>query len=115
MATNYQIYCRHWILLFFMVFKFVFLLVPLGILTWIFYEYRYIFSPEFSNYILLPTLLITLNYLIIQIVLNIIDFYGRIMLISEESIILSHTSLILIDDIEFMNIKSILKVDVEKH
>ncbi len=115
MSTDYKIYCRHGILLFFMVFKFVFLLIPLGVLTWIFYEYQYIFSPEFSNYILLPTLLITVNYLIVQIILNIIDFYGRIMLVSHESIILSHTSLILIDDIEFLNIKSVLKVDVEKH
>jgi hypothetical protein len=115
MATNYWIYCRHGILLFFMVFKFVFLLVPLGILTWIFYEYRYIFSHEFSNYILLPTLIIMVNYLFVQIIVGIIDFYGRIMLVSNESIIITHTSLILIDDIEFMNIKSILKVDVEKH
>jgi hypothetical protein len=73
------------------------------------------FPSDFSNYVLLPTLLITINYLFIQIILNIVDFYGRIMLVSAESIIIVHTSLILIDDIEFMNIQSILKVDVEKH
>lgn len=115
MPNDYKIYCRHAILLFFMVFKFIFLLFPLGLLTWIFYEYNFIFSQDFSNYILLPTLLITVNYIFLQIILNIIDFYGRIMLVSHESVILSHASLILIDDIEFMNIKSILKVDVEKH
>ncbi len=37
------------------------------------------------------------------------------MLISENAIIFIHTSLLLIDDIEFMDMKSIIKVDVERH
>jgi hypothetical protein len=37
------------------------------------------------------------------------------MLISDHAIVLIHTSFILIDDIEFMDMKSILKVDVERH
>lgn len=115
MPTEYKIYHRHGILMFFMIFKFIFLLAPLWLLMWIFYEYKVMFSSDFSNYILLPTLIITVNYLFVQIILNLVDFYGRIILVSHESVIIIHTSLILIDDIEFMNIKSILKVDVEKH
>lgn len=37
------------------------------------------------------------------------------MLISDHAIIFVHTSLLLVDDIEFMDMKSVLKVDVERH
>lgn len=37
------------------------------------------------------------------------------MLVGDHSIIFIHTSLLLVDDIEFMDMKSIIKVDVERH
>lgn len=106
---------RHGILLFFMTSKFIVSLIPIGVLIWIFYRYDMMFSQEFSNYILLPTLLIGINYIFTRLILNTIDYTGRIMLIAKDSIILIHTSFILIDDIEYMDMKWLLKVDVERH
>ena len=106
---------RHGILLIFMTSKFIFFLIPIGILVWIFYSYENIFSHDFSNYILLPVLLFSINYIFLQLILNSIDYFGRIMLIANHAIILIHTSLLLIDDIEYMDMKSILKVDVVIH
>ncbi len=37
------------------------------------------------------------------------------MLISKDAIIIIHTSFLLIDDIEYMDMKGLLKVDVERH
>lgn len=95
--------------------KFLLSLVPLGMLIWIFYRYDFMFSHEFSNYVLLPTLLVSVNYIFLRLIFNSIDYFGRIMLIAQDSIILIHTSILLIDDIEYMDMKSLLKVDVERH
>lgn len=115
MTTWYQKVHRHGILLFFMTVKFLLSLVPLGILIWIFYRYDLMFSHEFSNYVLLPTLLVSVNYIFLRLIFNSIDYFGKIMLIAQDSIILIHTSILLIDDIEYMDMKSLLKVDVERH
>ncbi|MDD2693926.1 MAG: hypothetical protein PHY14_03255 [Candidatus Gracilibacteria bacterium] len=115
MDNNYQSIRRHGVLLFFMISKFIFFLIPLGLLIWIFAQYRGVFPADFSNFIVLPILLLTINYIFLQLILNAIDYYGRIMLVGDHSIIFIHTSLLLVDDIEFMDMKSIIKVDVERH
>ena len=115
MSTTYTHVRRHGILLFFKTSKFLFFLIPLGVLMWIFYAYENIFSPDFTNYILLPILLISINYIFLQLILNSIDYFWRIILIGSHAIILIHTSLLLVDDIEYMDMKSILKVDVVRH
>ena len=56
-----------------------------------------------------------MNAIFLQLILKSINFFGRIILITDHAIIFIHTSLILVDDIEFMDMKSILKVDVERH
>lgn len=115
MDQNYLKVHRHGILLFFLSSRFFLSLVPVWLLTWIFYRYDLMFSHEFSNYILLPTLLLSVNYIFMRLILNCIDYFWRIMLIAKDGIILIHTSFILVDDIEYINVKSILKVDVERH
>jgi hypothetical protein len=95
--------------------KFIVSLIPIGILIYIFYRYDMMFSREFSTYILLPTLLIGVNYIFTRLILNSIDYTGRILLVAKDSIILIHTSFFLIDDIEYMDMKGLLKVDVERH
>ena len=115
MDIHYTSVFRHGILLLFKTSKFFFFLIPVGLLVWIIYRYKWIFPRDFSNFVILPIHLITVNYIFLQLVVNSIDYFGRLMLISEHAILLIHTSLLLVDDIEFMDMKSILKVDVERH
>jgi hypothetical protein len=95
--------------------RFFFMLIPIGILVWLCYEYEYMLPAAFSTYILLPVLLISVNYIFLQIILYGIEYYGKMMLITDTEVILIFTSFLLVDDIEFMDMKSILKVDVERH
>lgn len=111
-STNYIMVKRHWVLMLMMTIKFFFFLIPIGILIWIFYSYSPFFSSDFSNYILLPTILISINYIFVQIILNIIDFHGRVILVSNTTVMIIRDTLILVDDVEFIQIATILKVDV---
>ncbi len=106
---------RHGILLFFMTGKYLFFLSLIFVIIWISITYKNIFPSNFNNFIILPILIGSINYLFFCIILEGINFYGKIILIGKPSIIIIHTSFILIDDIEFINIKSILKLDVERH
>ncbi len=106
---------RHGILLFFMIIKYIFFLFLISIVAWMSIAYRYIFPADLSNYIILPVLILSINYFFFCIILEGINFYGRIMIVGELSIVIAHTSFILIDDIEFIDTKSILKLDVERH
>ena len=115
MNPSYLKVHRHGILLFYMTSKFILSLIPFTLLIWIFHEYDLMFSRDFRNFILLPTLILGINYIFTRLILNSIDYCGRILLISKDAIILIHTSFLLIDDIEYMDIKSLLKVDVERH
>ena len=115
MDIPYLIVRRHGIMLVLMTLRFVFFLIPVWLLVWIFYSYSTIFSPDFSNYVILPIVLITINYIFIQLILNVIDFFGRVIIVSGTTVIIVHSTILLVDDIEFMNLQSILKVDVERH
>lgn len=115
MTPQYITIKRHKILLIMKTLKFFFFLLPIGLLVWIFYSYSNMFPSDFSNLVVLPIALISINYVFLQIILNFIDYYGRVMLISNHAIIIIHSTLLLIDDIEFMKLPSILKVDVERH
>ncbi len=114
-SIRYSLVQRHRILLILTSIKYIFFIIPMGLIVWIFYRYHTVLPPSFSNYILLPLLLIAINYIFLQIALEGIEFYGKIILIWGNHIILLHTSCILIDDIEFIDTKSILKIDVERH
>lgn len=115
MKESYIVIHRHKILLFLLTVKYVFFMILLIIIILGFFKYKYILSPDVSNYIFLPLIVLSINYIFLQIILDGIDFYGKIMLIWWPSIILTHTSFLLIDDIEFIDTKSILKLDVERH
>lgn len=115
MKPSFVFLHRHGILLFFMIGKYLFFLFLIFVMIWISMTYKNVLSSDFNNFIILPILIGSINYLFFCIIFEGIYFYGKIILIGKPSIIILHTSFILIDDIEFINIKSILKLDVERH
>ncbi|MFZ2256249.1 MAG: hypothetical protein WAW59_00145 [Patescibacteria group bacterium] len=115
MSASYIIIKRHGILLLLMTARYFFYLIPIGVILWFYYAYRGFFSSDVVHFVLLPALLLGINYIFIRVIISIIDFYGRFILLGGTTIILIHTTILLKDDIEFMNIQSVLKVDVERH
>ena len=115
MKESYVVVHRHKILLFLLTIKYIFFIVMIILALWFFSYYKDFLSPDVSNYIFLPLIVASINYIFLQVILDGIDFYGRIMLIGWPSIVLAHTSFLLVDDIEFIDTKSILKLDVECH
>lgn len=115
MAESYTLVHRHKILLCLMTVKNIFFILLVLLIIWVSFSYKYILNSDVSNYIFLPLIIVSINYLFLRIILHGIDFYGKIVLIGGPSIVICHTSFLLIDDIEFIDIKSILKLDVERH
>ena len=115
--TNHApiILTRHPILLLLVIMRFVlfiFVSILFGIIA---YQYKNAISPSLIHYIILPTTFVIFNYAFLQVILNLIRFYNRIVIIEPTKITILHCSLFLMDDMEVMDMSSVLKIDVEQH
>lgn len=79
--VRYSLVQRHRILLILTSIKYIFYIILIVVVVWIFYRYHAMLPSSFSNYLLLPLLLIGINYIFVQIALSGIEFYGKIILI----------------------------------
>lgn len=84
-------------------------------LAFIFYyicmKYREALWKDVINYVFLPSILILVNYAFIKIILYYIRFYNDLLIISNWQLIVIKASLLFVDDIEFIDISKITKID----
>ena len=111
MENKYLHISRHWILLFFIISRYILLLVTiLGI-----YFSIYNYLPFTSHYFLTPVLIIVINYLFLQVILKGLSFFWKSIILLDSTIILISNSLFIRDDLEYIDVRSILKIDIERH
>jgi len=109
---DYTIIRKHWILLLFKYLKSFFyillalLLYILGIKFW------NIIWKEILYYIIFPSIFILINYAFIKLILWYIKFYNNLLIIHNWQLIVIKTSLFLKDDIEFIDLNKITKLDI---
>ena len=108
---DYTIIRKHWIVLFFKYLKLLFFLL----LTFILYYFS-IHSidtvwHELVHIFLFPAIFILVNYAFIKLILWYIKFYNDLLIIHEWQLIVIKSSLFFMDNIEFIDINKITKLD----
>lgn len=104
---------KHFILLLFSIFKFIFFLI----LAFIVYKIYAIFWEKLNwdnlyiKYILFFAIFTFINYSFIKLILDIIEYNNNLLIIQKDHIIILKASLILQDDIEFIDSYRVMKID----
>ncbi|HBB27152.1 TPA: hypothetical protein DCZ36_01485 [Candidatus Gracilibacteria bacterium] len=115
---NYTIITRHFIYFLYLVAKFLFLIVIVGILFASLLVYKQDLNKDASdmvNYVFFPVIFLLVNYGFIQLILGIIRYYNRLVIIVRDKFIILNSSLILQEDLEIMDLGKVMKIDVECH
>lgn len=87
----------------FFIFAFILYLVSL--------KYRLALWQEILNYVFFPLIFLLINYSFIKLILSYIRFYNDLLIISDWQIIVIKASLLFVDDIEFIDISKVTKID----
>lgn len=96
----------------------IFLRFGLLFVFWLVSMYLYIKHVDsipsgLNSYFLFPTLLVIINYAFVKMILNLIEYNNNLLIFVRNKVILTKWTLFLVDDVEIIDIKKIMKVDVE--
>ncbi len=67
------------------------------------------------NYVFFPVIFLLINYSFLQLAIGIIKYYNNLVIIVRDKFIIVHSSLILQEDLEIMDLSKVMKVDVSVH
>lgn len=114
---HYIVIRRHFILLFFKLAKFIFLLLVSFFIYWTLLNYWDVIWQDFIsiNYIVFTFCFVTLNYAFITLIIYFIEYYNKIIIITNEEIIFLRSTLILRDDLEVLDLYRIMSIDTFCH
>lgn len=108
---DYTIIKKHWIVLFFKYLKLIFFLS----LVWILYYFSITYVDsiwhELVIYFIFPIIFILVNYAFFKLILWYIKFYNDLLVIYDWQLIVIKSSLLFMDNIEFIDINKITKLD----
>jgi hypothetical protein len=112
---KFVIVIRHWMVLVFSYMGFSFRLSVAILLFFITYSFKGTFSPAFIEYIMLPMIIININYAFIHLMLHFVRYYHKIAVIlePEDKMILLSTSLFFQDDVQILELRKITKLEVD--
>lgn len=108
---DYTIIRKHWIVLFFKYLKFILLLLLSLFLYYFSMKYNNTLWEEMINIFLFPSIFFLVNYAFIKLLLSYIKFYNDLVLIHDKQVIILKSSLLFKDDIEFIDVSKITKLD----
>lgn len=74
-------------------------------------KFRLVLWEEILDYVFFPLIFLLINYAFIKLILSYIKFYNDLLIISDWQIIVIKASLLFVDDIEFIDISKITKID----
>ncbi len=115
---NYTIVTKHFVYLVYSISKFLFLMI----IAWALFASLVFFKQDISkdateimNYVFFPVIFLLINYSFLQLALGIIKYYNNLVIIVRDKFIIVHSSLILQEDLEIMDLSKVMKVDVSVH
>lgn len=74
-------------------------------------KYRASIWNDIINYLFFPVIFLIVNYSFIRLILSYINFYNDLLIIHEWQLIVINATLYFIDDIEFIDISKVTKID----
>lgn len=102
---------KHSIVLFFRKLKFIFFFALAAIVYGFAYFYSGSIEKDVMYFIVFPFIFILLNYAFVRLILSYIRYYNRLFIIYEDHIFITHSSLMMIDDFEVIDIHKVMKID----
>ncbi len=102
---------RHFFLLLFRLFKFLFFTTVSGVLFFIVFRYYNVLQPIDVHWPLFLIAFMLLHYAFFRFISDFIRHYNRLILINRDSIIILNASLVLKDDIEILDARKLIKID----
>ena len=117
-SENAIVIKRHFILLLIKIIRFVFLIMVAFFLYFIYTKFLANLENDFAGFLHYGSFLIIfwlLNYAFIKLVLNIIEYYHTLIIITDEQILIINCSLFMKDDIESIDAYRIMKIDAFSH
>ncbi len=108
---------RHFILKLFPILKFSFFIFLSLIIYFIYYKIWHKIDGEMTYllYVLLSFIFIIVNYAFIKFILDIIEYYNDLIIVSDDHIFIIKSSLILKDDLEIIDSYRVMKTDAYCH
>ncbi len=116
--NNVIIIKRHFILLLIKMFRFVFLIFVAFFLYFVYIKYLSNLDWALDSFVHYGSFIVIfslLNYAFIKLILNIIEYYHTLIIITNEQILIISCSLIMKDDIESIDAYRIMKIDAFSH
>jgi hypothetical protein len=108
---NYTIIRKHWVVLLFKYLKTMLLLILSWILFFISTKFWGVLWDEIVYLLLFPSIFILVNYAFFKLLLWYIKFYNDLLIVYDWQLIVIKSSLLFKDDIEFIDINKITKLD----
>lgn len=68
---------------------------------------------QIIEFLILPFAFLVVNYAFMKLILNLIEYNNNLVLFVRNKVILTKWTVLLVDDVEIIDIKKIMKVDVE--
>lgn len=109
--SNYTIIRKHWIVLIFRYLKSLLYIIIALILLYVSIKYWEYLWKEVVYYLFFPIIFFLVNYWFIKLILWYIKFYNNLLIINNWKLIVINATLLLKDDIEFIDIKQVTKID----
>lgn len=110
-----SIISRHPIYLVYLVGKGAILLIASIGVGALFTFYKNEVPEDLLRYFVFPAVLALANYSILQFALGMVKFYNKLVIIVRDRIIIITSSLFLQEDIEILELRKVMKIDVECH
>lgn len=108
---DYTIIRRHWIILLFKYLKFFLFIFFAFVLYYLSITFMDSVWHELIHFLIFPIIFILVNYAFIKLVLWYIKFYNDLLVIHDWHLIVIKSSLLFKDDIEFIDLNKITKID----
>lgn len=108
---DYTIIRRHWIILLFKYLKFFLFIFFSFVLYYLSIRFMDSVWHELIHFLIFPIIFILINYAFIKLVLWYIKFYNDLLVIHDWHLIVIKSSLLFKDDIEFIDLNKITKLD----
>lgn len=108
---DYTIIRRHWIILLFRYMHFFLFIFFSFSLVYISFKFSLWIPEDVIKYIIFPVVFIFVNYAFIKLFLAYVSFYNNLIIIYEWQLIVVNSTLLFVDDIEFLDILKATKID----
>lgn len=112
---EYAIIKKHFMMILYILAKFVFLLAIAAAVFIITYLYQDMFGHDMVAYFLFPLTIILINYAFIKLSLWLIFYYNDLVIFVRDKIIIVKSSLFMQDDLEIIDVSKVMKIDVQCH